>query len=275
VLRPLIRIMLRQGVQYPALLELLKSEFVHIAEHEFILAGRPQTDSRISLLTGVHRKDVRRLRGAGNAELSQPSSVSLGGQIVAAWLATAELVDSRGRPRPLQRLKTAGERHSFEALVESVTKDIRPRVLLDEWIRLGVARIDADDRIVLNIAAFVPESGLEEKLYYFGQNAHDHLAAIAENLEGERSRFIERSVYYSRLTPETVQKLVAIAEREGMRGLQTVNRQAAAFKRAERGHPNAVHRVNFGIYFYSEAEVTEKQVAAKARSTTPNRRRSG
>lgn len=65
LLRPLVRLCIRSGMTFPALAQLLRELFVNVAEHDFALEGKEQTDSRVSLLTGIHRKEVARLRGAG------------------------------------------------------------------------------------------------------------------------------------------------------------------------------------------------------------------
>ena len=64
VLLPLVRLMLTRGLHYPAAAEMLKSLYVEIADREFALDTKRQTDSRVSLISGVHRKDVKRLRHA-------------------------------------------------------------------------------------------------------------------------------------------------------------------------------------------------------------------
>ena len=63
LLRPLIRAMIAQGVTAPALYRIIKRLYVEVAEQDFQLASERQTDSRISMLTGVHRRDVREFRG--------------------------------------------------------------------------------------------------------------------------------------------------------------------------------------------------------------------
>lgn len=263
VIGSLVRILLNHGVRYPMLLEVLKSEYVHVAEREFALAQKQQTDSRISLLTGVHRKDVRRLRAEVVAEAAPPASVSLGGLIVARWLAKREFVDARGRPLPIARLRRKGGDRSFEALVESVSKDMRSRVVLDEWLRLGVARVDDEDRVCLNVSAFVPKKGLDEKAHYFGRNAADHLAAICANLAGTEPSFLERSVHYTRLTETAVKKLSALAESDGMKALHALNKRASELETAAGATTEPLHRINFGIYFYSEPERTDESVSLR------------
>ena len=169
LLRPLVKLLLNHGITYPFLADLLKSVYVEVADKEFPVEGKKQTDSRVSLLTGMHRKDVKRLLHVEKRKDSVPAAVSLGAQLVARWTGLAEYLDEQGRPRPLPRLASDGGPLSFEGLVESVSKDMRSRVVLDEWLRLGVARIDEEDRVCLNVEAFIPERGFDEKAYYFGR----------------------------------------------------------------------------------------------------------
>jgi len=251
VLYPLVRLMLVQGVTFPFLTELLKGVFVEVAEREFPIGDKASTDSRISLLTGVHRKDVRRLREAGREPVQAKSSVvSLGAQLAAVWTGLPQYVGEDGRPIPLARLASSGGR-SFEALVASVSKDIRSRVVLDEWLRLGVVRVDEQDRVVLDSGAFIPQKGFEEKMFYFGHNLHDHAAAAVHNVLGQGAPFMERSVHYDAMVPASVAQLSELAERAGMQAALTVNRKAIDLEERDAASPDAKQRITFGIYFYA------------------------
>jgi len=83
LLRPLVRLCIRGGMTFPALAQLLRELFVNVAEHDFALEGKEQTDSRVSLLTGIHRKEVARLRGAGTPVNETPATLSLTSAIIA------------------------------------------------------------------------------------------------------------------------------------------------------------------------------------------------
>jgi len=270
LLYPLVRFMLSRGVTYPFFAEMLKGIFVDVAEREFKLGGKAQTDSRISLLTGVHRKDVRRLRPivAGEAE-HMPQAVSLGAQLVAAWLSLPRFTDGAGHALPLARLARNGGEPSFEGLVASVSKDIRSRVVLDEWLRLGVVRLDAADRVILQTEAFVPQKGFDEMLFYLGHNLHDHAAAAVHNVLGESPPFLERSVHYDALQPGSVAELATLADKLGGQALLALNRQAMALEQRNAGAAVPARRITFGVYFYSEPTQPEASPAPERGAPRP------
>jgi Family of unknown function (DUF6502) len=252
LLRPLVRLLTAQGLTYPMLAELLKQIYVDVAVREFALDEAAPTDSRVSLLTGVHRKDVKRLRGAPAADEAMPETVALGAQLAAAWTTRRALRDRDGRPRPLPRLASQGGARSFEGLVASISKDIRARPLLDEWLRVGAVALDDQDRVVLRSTAFVPSRGFDEKAFYFGHNLHDHAAAAAHNMQGSAPPFLERSVHYEGLTADSVAALAALAEKDGMRAVQAVYRKAKEREARDRKADGEKQRITFGVYFYSD-----------------------
>lgn len=253
VLRPLVKLMLARGVTFPYLAELLKALFVEVADKEFRIGAKPSTDSRVSLVTGVHRKDVSRLRQnlLSSAE-SVPSVVSLGAQLVAVWLGSPRYLNDEGRPRPLPRFVSEGGELSFEGLVASVNSDIRSRVVLDEWQRLGVVHFDDERRVCLNAEAFVPAEGFDEKAFYLGHNLHDHAAAAAHNLLGGQPAFLERSVHYDALSPNSIQQLAKQSEEFGMKALLALNKSALAAEQKDADDGTPRQRMTIGIYFYSE-----------------------
>jgi hypothetical protein len=254
VLRPLIRFLLSYGIRFQTFCDIVKSTYIQIAEEEFKLDGKAQTDSRISLLTGVHRRDVKRLRSESLAVSSLSLQASMSAQLLALWSGRAEYCDSQGVPLSLPRLASKGGERSFEALVRSVSKDFRARVVLDEWLRQGIASLDEQDNVHLAADAFVSPQGIEEKAFYFGQNIHDHLAATVHNLSGVTSPFLERCVYYDKLTAESVKEYERFAKSAGMRALHTVNRHAIELQKRDVGKADAIYRTNFGIYNFSEVD---------------------
>jgi hypothetical protein len=256
LLRPLVHLLVSRSIQFPLVAELLRSLYVEVAAKEFTIEGKRQTDSRVSLLTGVHRKDVRRLRAEHHPDFAAPRTVSLGSQLVARW--TTEHLDDHGAPRRLPRLGSAPSDQSFETLVRSISKDIRSRVVLDEWVRLGIVHIDDDDHVCLNVQAFVPTVGADELAYFFGRNLHDHIAVAAHNVLGRSTPLVERSVYYNNLSDASVNTLEELARTRGMELLQEVNARALTLQRRDSGKHGATSRMSFGQYFLSKRALPEE-----------------
>ncbi|TDX60928.1 hypothetical protein EDE12_11742 [Methylosinus sp. sav-2] len=251
LLRPLVRLLIRYGATFPALCDLLRELYVNVAVHDFALPDKEQTDSRISLLTGIHRKEVRRLREAGAPVRTVPASVSRTSQIVALWLGDRRFTDRKGAPAPLRRAGSQGRGPTFESLVEEVTRDVRPRAVLDEWLDRKIASLDADGRVVLGEAAIAPNKGDERQLYYFGRNLHDHIAAAAANIIQEPAPFMERAVHYEGLSEDGARRLEALSRELAMEGLIAANREAQTLQRSgEEGG----WRWTFGVYVYREDE---------------------
>lgn len=270
VLKPLIRLALAKGVNYPMLLETLKTVFVQVAEDDFKLEKREQTDSRISLLTGLHRKDVHRLRDQPEATHSSSSLVTLGSQLVGLWISNPNFTQEDGTPKPLPRLASVGGDSSFERLVARVSKDIRARPVLDEWLRVGVVHMDSNDCVCLNTDAFVPNAGFEEKLYFFQQNIHDHAAATAHNLMNITPPMLERCVYYDEMTPSAINELIALAEEQGMIALKAVNKRAIELRTELKGAIDADQRFTYALYFYHAKEDIASKIAYENQHTTSN-----
>ncbi len=249
ILRPLVRLLIAHGVTLPAIVAALKEVFVDVARSDFRLDGKDPSDSRISLLTGVHRKDVRAIREAAHP-LSTPRGGALPATVLGRWLGGAETTGPDGAPRPLPRHAPPGT-PSFEALVEGVSKDVRPRTVLDELVRLGlVAHDEATDEVRLLAEAFVPGDAGPEMLAFFRANLHDHLAAAAANLmagPGE-PRFLERAVFYNNLSPDQVGRIEAEARTLALASLRHLNTMALEQQQAP--EPGPRQRFRFGIFFY-------------------------
>lgn len=253
VLRPLVRLMIRHGITLPAMVELLKQVLVDVAIRDFPVEGKRTTDSRISVLTGVHRKDVKRLREAESEKTDIPKRVSLGMQLVNTWMTDAAWLDGQGYPRPLPRSSDDGS-PSFETLADQVSSnDVRARAILDELLRLGVVA-KRNGVIHLLAEAFVPKKGEPEKLYYFEQSGYAHLMAGVLNLEGIQPPFFDRVVQYRRIPATALPRLRAMVDEQGMVLLREINRVASQVNdpEAEDGQSLMV-----GLYFYNEPTDTD------------------
>lgn len=256
--RPLVRLLIEKGIGYPQLRDLLKRLYVEVADASFRLDGKPPTDSRIHILTGLHRKDIRRLRSgeAGDADTAARTS-TLGAAIVSRWLGLPDYRDADGRPRCLPRSSDAGS-PAFDTLVAEVSKDVRPRAILDELLRQGVVTLDDSGAICLQQSAFVPAADFGEQAFFMGRNVHDHLASCVHNLLSPDAPMLERSVYFAHLSEDSVQRLRELAEERAEALLTTLNEHGLALQKADAGKPDAVHRIRFGCYWYQARRANDE-----------------
>ena len=252
LMRPLARLLMAYGVNFVAFCDLAKGVFVEVAARDFHHGDEVTTDSRVSLLSGVHRREVKRLREEMLGEALPPSVVSFGAQVVSRWCAEAMFLDHQRQPLPLPRQASQGGEVSFERLVESVSKDIRPRAVLDEWLRLGVVTLDAEDRVHLVERAFVPVRGLEEKSFYLGKNIGDHLAAVSFNLLDGKPAFLDRTVYCDGLSPDSEETLRRLSRELAVAAMQEINRRALELQEADQGRVDSRQRMTFGVFYYAE-----------------------
>jgi hypothetical protein len=260
LLRPLVRLLIVKNVPLQMLLDVMKEVYVSVAEESLRDTHIKATDSQISLMTGVHRKDVRRYRD--NSSVSAPREmphVSIGAEVVVTWTGNPQFVGADGQPCPLPYTNRDNPGFSFSALAQSVSTDVRPRAILDEMLRQNAVRYDAvTDQVWLNAEAFIPQEGWGEKLYYLGRNGEDHLEAAVTNVLSLQPPFLDRAVFYGGLTEKSAEELRALAEENAMKSLRAVNRRAFALAEEDKGKPEARARVTFGAYFYTAPDREEE-----------------
>lgn len=254
LVRPLVRALIAQGVTAPALYRIVKQTYVQVAEEE--LAGKA-TDSRVSVITGVHRRDVKEFRALGSGEnKAVGQKVSILATVLGRWLSDKSLMDGNGNPAPLPR--SAAEGPSFDALVQSVSRDVRPRTVLDELERQNIIKVQ-DATVTLLMEGLFGSADMEQKLHFFAHNVGDHMQAAVENLIMDDAPHFERAVFYNYLSDASVTEIEAEARQLSMEALQKVNALAAARQDADKDDTTARHRFRFGHFFFRQDETGEEQ----------------
>ena len=278
ILRPLARLFLEQGLVFATAEELLKTAYVRVADAEFRLRDEPPTDSRVSVLSGVHRKDVRRLRDPSPGKGPRPITLPFASEVVTRWISDPRYLDSHGAPRVLPRAAEPPA-PSFDELVSSISKDVRPRVLLDELVRLGVASTTKDGNVEMLISVFVPQKDRGQMYFYFGRNIHDHLAACVHNLSGREGSMLEQSVFSFELSDASLEHVAELTRREWKRVAARLIRALGKCEERDRLAGETSRRMNIGMYFFHESadspasHGSPRQRRRSARGPGPTRRR--
>jgi hypothetical protein len=266
LLAPLVRLLLRHGVTYTVFAAALKRVFLAAARDELAARGMASTDSAVSLLSGVHRRDVRTLTRGALAEPASapPPTLGLAAQVVARWLNEPAFSGADGRPKPLLRggSGSSGSAGSttpdgFDALVQGISRDVRPRAVADELLRLGVVE-ESPAGLVLARSGFAPRQGFDETLWLTAQNLHDHAAAAVANLHGEVPRpggYLEQAVFVDEITAASAERLHDAAVTAWQQAFRTVMAEAQTRFDDDAMHTAPAerrHRARFGVYFFSD-----------------------
>ena len=253
LLRPLVRILLRNNVSHRSFAELAKLAYVEIANAEFGIVGKKQTVSRIAILSGLTRKEVQRLL------TQRPDTKSIAekeyhraSRVITGWVRDPDFGDGKGHPHPL---RMEGKRASFSELVKRYSGDIPVRALLDELLRVGAVKQMKDGRICLLSRGYIPQKGPVEKLHVLGTDTADLIATIDHNvyLKPSKPRF-QRKVMYDNVPVEAAKEFKILASAQGQEFLEAIDRWLAHRDRdvnpATKGTGRV--RVGLGIYYFEE-----------------------
>ena len=254
LLGPLTALAVAHGLPYQATEELLKQAYVEAARAMQAGAAGPRDISRVSMATGLSRREVTRLTEARPRAATQRRSPAT--QVFTRWRGDRSLHNKRGQPIPLPR---QGPAPSFEALAQSVTRDVHPRSLLDELVRMGLAELSADGetvRLVKN--AFVPQGDASRMFGFLGSNVGDHLSAAVENVLASTPPHFEQALFADELSAESMQAVSALVATQWQALMQALVPAVNALIDADR---EAAHtagrrtdkRLRIGLYSYHEA----------------------
>jgi len=254
-LMPLVRLTLGSGLTFQTASDMLKDLFVEAAERDHGLQAKRLTDSRLSVLTGLQRKDVKAVRARlADRHPSAPATAGPVPRVLSRWRNDPRFQTDAGLPRPLPR--TAEDGIGFDALVAEISRDVHPRTILDELLRTGAATL-TDGMIHLERTAHLP-AAQPDRLGYLGANLGDHGHAAVENVLGPTpAPHFDRAVHYNHLTAEALAELSTLARDLLSDALTQIDARAAALQKASLDAPGQKGRMRAGAYMLMRDDQTK------------------
>ncbi|MBM4221939.1 MAG: hypothetical protein FJ170_08335 [Gammaproteobacteria bacterium] len=251
LLRSIARLLLKCGITWREFADLGKSVLVEVASHDYGIKGRLTNVSRVAILTGIQRKEVRRLRDLLAAEGPPlPSKTSDATRVLSAWHQDPDFTDARGLPRVLPE---SGPEASFELLCRRHGGDIPAGAVLKELLRVGAVEESADGLKVLR-RYYMPVRFDPQWLLNAGSMLGDLGASITHNLDAsarDPARFIGRATNET-IDPALAAEFRAFIEAEGQQFLERVDAWLTAHetsgKRNGGGTPAGGLRVGVGVF---------------------------
>lgn len=257
LLYPIVSILLRNGIAFGTFMELAKWVYVDVATKEFSLPSKKQTISRIAILTGLSRKEVKRvkdkpiLKDEGMMERYNRAA-----RVIRGWIQDRTFLDGWGKPAILPM---EGEGATFSLLVSQHSGDIPARAILDELLRVNAIEQLIDGRIRLLQRAYIPRSSEIDKLGILGTDVALLIATINHNLIGEsQDAYFQRKVAYDNLPVEAIPELQRLTEQYGQALLEQLNEWLVQQDRDINPQVKGTGRkhAGVGIYFF-EQDVSE------------------
>ncbi len=253
LLRPLVRLLLRHGIPYGVMADVVKQVYVDVAFKEFGLPGRKQSVSRVSVITGLSRKEVARLRQIDRWDDDEAvQQYNRAARVISAWVREPEFHDASGRPA---LLPVEGDNMSFSELVRRYSGDMPVRAILDELLRVRAIEQLTDDRIRLLARSYVPTEGEAEKLEILGSDVADLIATIDWNLRCSPSEaYFQRKVQYDNLPAEVMATLHTLASERAQALIEQLDLWMAGRDRDVNPTVQGTgrKRAMLGIYYFEE-----------------------
>ncbi len=274
-IRPFVRRILKAGITYGQVEHHIRELFVEVAEADFALPKPRQSDSRISVLTGINRKEVRRIRDK-KPDTHEPKSFTrnYAADLVSLWIGDPRATSAAGRPIPIPY--DAAQGPSFVKLAEQTTTDIQPRALLDVLVSAGAAEIRKGKVVALTRSAYVPKRGHPEALAMLADDPAELIETMLHNVLGEDAPpLLQQKLAYDNLGGEGMERLREALRKEALRFLK---KSDSVLQRHDRDrNPKAPDgtRTYAGIgvyYFESPREASPEPPDTKTR---PRKKRTG
>jgi hypothetical protein len=256
LLRPLVRILLRNGVAYGSFAELAKKVYVDVAFAEFAPTNRKQTISRVSALTGLTRKEAKRLHELEHTDTHGSSQrYNRAVRVISGWVNDKEFHDALGQP---QILPVEGASASFSALVRKYSGDVPPQSMLS--VLMSASAVEkAGDQLRLIQRAYVPGKDPADKLSILGTDTAELIATIDHNLvSSERKRRFQRKVSNHRLAADAVADFQELSANKAQALLEHFDAWLAEHEiAANLTDPDQNRYVSVGIYYYEDARTED------------------
>jgi len=252
LLRPLVRFLLRNGVPYRTFADVAKRVYVDVATEEFDIPGRKQSKSRVSVITGLSRKEVLRVkRLPAQDDLGALDRYNRAARVIAGWVRDRRFSDESGQPTDLP---VEGGNACFLHLVKSYSGDAPARAVLDELMRVGVVERTPDGRIHLLERSYIPKAGEIDKIAILGSDTSDLVSTIDHNICHPDAPFFQRKVSYDNLPSEAIPELKKLAGKQAQALLEQLDRWMS--KRDRDVNPRVPgtgrKRAGVGIYYFQE-----------------------
>lgn len=258
LLTPLVRILLRNQVSVSQFIDQVKEVYVEVADKDFSIPSKKNTLSRISVITGLSRKEVLRIKKQQEEELEHsPYKLNKASSVITGWLKDRDFLDEDSKAIDLP-LTSDSDTASFEILVKRYGGDTTLRAVLDELISIGSVVKHADTGLLQLLSfGYIPEQEIE-KLEIMSICARDFFETVSYNLEHEsHEAHFQRQLTYTELPLSVVNDFKEFSKEKSLENMFEINRWLAERKTSLSDVDTAnlaLYRIGLGVYYIQNSE---------------------
>lgn len=250
-IRPVFRILLRSGVTWHELSDVCKMTLVEVATTHFGLHGRPTNMSRVSIMTGIGRREVKRLRDQLEAEPAIETD-RMGGaaRLLSGWYLDAEYIGPDGRPLELPFEAATGP--TFAKLCKRYAGDLAAVTLRRELARVNAIEELPDGRLRVLMRYYRPLQMDPDAVLRGGSMLGDLGANVCHNLgksEDEPFRFAGRATNI-RVRAAAVREFREFLEQEGQAFLERADEWLTRHEAPEDAAGRQARTIRLGVGVY-------------------------
>jgi hypothetical protein len=257
ILRPLVRILLRNGIAFGSFAELAKKVYVDVAFEEFAPDTKKQTISRVSALTGLTRKEAKRLHELEHTDSHRSEQrYNRAVRVISGWVNDKEFHDALGQ---LASLPIEGAKASFSALVRKYSGDVPTQSMLSVLISASAIE-KTGDRVRLIQRAYVPGKDPADKLSILGTDTAELISTIDYNLVSSQKELrFQRKVSNHHIQTDAVPEFQVLSARKAQQLLEQFDAWLSEHEvdSGKQGSDQG-HYVSLGIYYYESSKHEEK-----------------
>jgi Family of unknown function (DUF6502) len=254
VLYALVRVLIRHEVAFDEFAEMAKRAYVEVGMKELAIEGRHPSISRVSIISGLTRKEVQRIANLDvHASTEEDKRYNRASRVIAGWVRDPLFVQTDGEPRPLSL--AAADESGFAALVKRHGGDVPARAMLDELLRVGTVEKTADGLLRLLSRVYIPSASEIDKLVILGTDVSDLINTIEHNLQhGATEPFFQRKVMYDNLPAQSAERFRNLSKKQAQALIEKWDQWLAEHDRDENPQATGEGRIRagFGIYYFQE-----------------------
>lgn len=246
--RPVARILLRAGVNWRELTDVIKATYVEVATEDFGIRGRPTNVSRVAILTGLTRREVRRLRNLLQEESPEVfNRMNHATRVLSGWHQDEDFLGADGKPL---QLAVTGDQKSFAALCDKYSGDVAATTMLKELKHVGAVDENADGTLTVKMRTYMPTLMDPERMLSSGSVLEDMGYTVAYNLDRsdtDPGRF-ERRATNIRMPAKALPEFRHFVELEGQAFLEKIDAWLTEHE-VKDGDDSKTIRLGLGTYW--------------------------